>query len=44
MTSVKTLALIGLNGFIIDCEVDVSASFPSWDVVGLPDVVVKESF
>jgi magnesium chelatase family protein len=43
MTSVKTLALIGLNGFIIDVEVDVSDSFPSWDVVGLPDIVVKES-
>ena len=43
MTRVKTLALIGLNGFIIDCEVDVSDSFPSWDVVGLPNIVVKES-
>ncbi len=43
MTRVKTLALIGLNGFVIDCEVDVSDSFPSWDVVGLPNIVVKES-
>ena len=43
MTSVKTLALIGLSGFVIDCEVDASDGFPGWDVVGLPDVVVKES-
>ncbi len=43
MTSVKTLALMGLNGFVIDCEVDVYDAFPSWDVVGLPEAVVKES-
>ncbi len=43
MTSIKALSLLGLKGVTIDVEVDVSDAFPSWDVVGLPDIVVKES-
>lgn len=39
----KTIALHGLEGFLIDVQVDISAGMPSWDIVGLPDVSVKEA-
>ena len=34
---------LGVDGFLIDVEVDVSAGFPSFDIVGLLDTAVKES-
>ncbi len=43
LSIVKSMSLIGLNGYLIDVQVDVSAGIPSWDVVGLPDISVKES-
>lgn len=40
---VKSMSLHGLEGYLIDVQVDVSAGMPSWQVVGLPDTSVKES-
>lgn len=34
---------LGVNGVLIDVEVDVSSGFPQFDVVGLLDTAVKES-
>ena len=34
---------LGVNGVIIDVEVDVSNGFPGFDIVGLLDTAVKES-
>ncbi len=34
---------LGVDGIIIDVEVDVSNGLPSFDLVGLPDLSVKES-
>lgn len=39
----KSMALHGLEGFLIDVQVDVSAGMPAWDIVGLPDASVKEA-
>lgn len=39
----KSMTLHGLEGFLIDVQVDISAGMPSWNIVGLPDVSVKES-
>lgn len=39
----KTIALYGLEGFLIDVQVDISAGLPSWEIVGLPDASVKEA-
>ena len=39
----KSMALHGLEGFLIDVQVDISSGMPSWDIVGLPDVSVKEA-
>lgn len=43
LSIVKSMSLQGLTGYLIEVQVDVSAGMPSWEVVGLPDVSVKES-
>ncbi len=43
LSIVKSMSLKGLEGYIIDVQVDVSAGLPSWDIVGLPDLSIKES-
>lgn len=43
LSIVKSMSLIGLEGYLVDIEVDVSAGIPSWDIVGLPDTSVKEA-
>ena len=40
---VNSLGLFGLNAFHVDVEIDISKGTPTFDVVGLPDLVVKES-
>ncbi len=42
-SKIKSFGLLGLNGVQIDVEVDQNKGLPSYDVVGLPDVAVKES-
>ena len=37
------MTLIGFTGAIINVEVDISNGFPGWDIVGLPDMSIKES-
>ncbi|MBO5888604.1 MAG: YifB family Mg chelatase-like AAA ATPase [Clostridia bacterium] len=43
LAKTKSYALIGLTGYPVDVEVDVSAGLPAFDIVGLPDAAVKES-
>lgn len=43
MTRVKSFGINGIDGFIIDVEVDISKSLPGLLLVGLPDASVKES-
>lgn len=43
LANVKSMSLHGLDGYLIETQVDVSAGMPSWECVGLPDVSVKES-
>ncbi len=40
---VLSSALCGIDGYIINVEVDISDGLPSFDLVGLPDSSVKES-
>jgi len=37
------MSLIGLEGYLVNIEIDVSAGIPCWDIVGLPDASVKEA-
>lgn len=43
LSIVKSMGLHGLDGYLIEVQVDVSSGLPAWEVVGLPDVSVKES-
>lgn len=43
LSIIKSMSLHGLEGYLIQVQVDVSAGLPSWETVGLPDVSVKES-
>ena len=40
---VSSLGLFGLNAFHVDVEIDISRGQPQFDIVGLPDAVVRES-
>ena len=40
---VKSMALHGLEGYLVDVQVDVSSGLPAWEVVGLPDTSVREA-
>ena len=43
LAKVASCALVGLDGVIVDVEVDTSRGMPSLVIVGLPDAAVKES-
>lgn len=43
LTKVTTCAVNGLEGAIVDVEVDLSPGLPTFTVVGLPDAAVQES-
>ncbi len=43
LSVVKSMSLQGLDGILIDVEVDISSGMPCWDVVGLPDTNIRES-
>lgn len=40
---IASLGLFGLNAFPVDVEIDISRGNPQFDIVGLPDAVVRES-
>lgn len=43
LAKVTSCALVGLEGVVVDVEVDTSRGMPSLIIVGLPDAAVKES-
>lgn len=43
LSVVKSMSLQGLEGVLIDVEVDISAGMPCFDIVGLPDTNIRES-
>lgn len=43
LSIVKSMSLQGLDGFLVDVQVDVSSGLPNWEIVGLPDASVKEA-
>jgi len=36
-------AVLGVDGYVVDVEVDLANGLPAFDIVGLPDSAVKES-
>jgi len=43
LAKVTSCAIIGLEGAIVEVEVDISAGLPSFTIVGLPDAAVQEA-
>ena len=43
LAKVHSCAIVGLEGAIIEVEVDTSRGLPSFTIVGLPDTAVQES-
>lgn len=41
--SVSSLGLVGIDGFTVTAEADISGGLPSFELVGLPDAAVRES-
>jgi magnesium chelatase family protein len=43
LAKVKSAAVVGLEGAIVEVEVDISAGLPTFAIVGLPDKAVQEA-
>ncbi len=43
LARVYTCAVIGLEGVVVEVEVDITQGFPGMTIVGLPDAAVQES-
>lgn len=43
LSIVKSMSLIGLEGYLVSVQVDISSGMPGWEIVGLPDTSIKEA-
>jgi len=43
LAKVRSCAIVGLEGAIVEVEVDISPGLPSFTIVGLPDAAVQEA-
>ena len=43
LSVIKSMGLQGLKGYLINVEVDVSNGIPNWEIVGLPDISLREA-
>lgn len=43
LAKINSSAILGINAYIIDVEVDISFGLPAFNIVGLPETSVKES-
>lgn len=43
MAVVKAATVLGVDGFVVDVEVDLARGLPGFEIVGLPDIAVRES-
>jgi len=43
LAKVLSCAVVGLEGAIVEVEVDISLGLPSFTIVGLPDTAVQEA-
>ena len=43
LAKVRSCAIVGLDGAIVEVEVDISAGLPAFSIVGLPDAAVQEA-
>lgn len=43
LSIIKSISLQGLHGYLVSTQVDISSGLPNFEIVGLPDTIVKES-
>lgn len=43
ISKIKSCALYGIHGYLVDVEVDLSEGLPGFDLVGLPDSSIREA-
>lgn len=43
LSIIKTMALNGIEGYLVEVQTDVTGGLPSFEVVGLPDATVREA-
>jgi magnesium chelatase family protein len=43
LAHVLSSALLGIDAYTVNVEIDISSTVPSWNLVGLPDAAVQES-
>lgn len=43
LAKTRTCAVVGLEGYVVEVEVDISPGLPAFHIVGLPDTAVQES-
>ena len=43
LSIIKSMSLHGLDGYLIEVQVDVGAGMPCFEIVGLPDTSIKEA-
>ena len=43
LSKIFSCTLVGIDAYVVDVEVDVSAGLPSFSIVGLPDTAVQEA-
>jgi len=43
LSKIKSCGLLGIDGYIVEVETDISGGIPALDIVGLADIAVRES-
>lgn len=43
LANIRSAALLGIDAYPVECEVDICPGLPTFQTVGLPDAAVKES-
>ena len=43
LAKAKTCAVVGLDGYVVEVEVDIAPGLPTFTIVGLPDTAVQEA-
>ena len=43
LSIIKSMSLLGLEGYLVSVQVDVAGGMPGWEIVGLPDASIREA-
>lgn len=43
LSIIKSMSLLGLEGYLVSVQVDVTGGMPGWEIVGLPDASIREA-